>query len=104
MSWLIDMWQAAQDIWAYALFLLRLWPWFLGAVAVGYLLGMWLGWRGLLVIITLGGVLSFVLGRRNEPYPTDLPEKDARPPFRRRTAKREPPKSLIERVTGRPED
>ncbi len=101
MSWLIDAWQMAQGVWAYTQFLMGLWPFFLGAVAAGYLLGMWLGWRGLLVIITLGGVLSFVLGRRNEPYPTDLPEKDARPPFGRpkrrvRSAGRspQPPESL----------
>lgn len=77
------------------------WAWIIAAILAAVAVWRLFGWAG---VVILAGIAGFVLGRRDEPFPTDLPEKDARPPIRRRTAKREHPKSLIERVTGRPED
>ncbi|MNC97100.1 hypothetical protein D3C83_146490 [compost metagenome] len=57
------------------------------------------GWPGL---IALAGVAGFALGRREEPFPTDLPDLDSKPAFQKpkvrvKTSKRtpyEPPKGL----------
>lgn len=69
------------------------WAWVIAAILAAVAVWRLLGWPG---VVALGVLAGFVLGRRNEPYPTDLPEKDARPPFGRpnRRTKREPPESL----------
>lgn len=71
------------------------WGWAVLALALVGIVWKLAGWPGLL---GLGFLAGFILGRRDEPFPTDLPKDDAEPPFRRqkpkvkgRTAKRSLP-------------
>ena len=51
---IFDAWNGLQAAWASALGILSLWPWFGMAFLVGIVIGAWIGWRGVLVICTLG--------------------------------------------------
>jgi len=57
------------------------WGWVAAAALLAIIVWRLLGWWGL---VGLAGIAGFILGRRNEPFPVDLPEQDAEPPMPRR--------------------
>jgi hypothetical protein len=75
------------------------WPVLLGSHLLVYVLGWRFGWKGLLVVTTLGVGWLFITRGKPDPYPSEI-GNDYMPnyPKPRKTARRgpkSPPKSLI---------
>jgi hypothetical protein len=95
-----ELWALAKGLWNDALYLASLWPWFVGFLLVGYVLGAWLGWKGAAVIAAVVGFVAWLSRKPNGRDSNDLwvngepgekPVKRYRVPPRRIPNDRPPP-------------
>ena len=83
-----EVWDSIVAIWDATLAIAALWPWFLGCLVVGILLGAWWGWKGVLAVATLGvSVIAIRMASKpsHDPIEHPLDPKDRTPPFHRTT-------------------
>lgn len=82
-------WAALVGIWDGFMSLLAMWPYFAACALIGLIIGAWIGWRGVLAVLTLGvGLLAIKALSKDEPDWIDGGDKPVK--RTRRTAKRSP--------------
>jgi len=87
-----ELWAMLGRLWHDALYLVSLWPWFLGVLLIGYVLGAWLGWKGAAVLAAVVAAVAWFTRKPDRPddiawtngEPGEKPVKRYRVPPRRR--------------------